>query len=319
MVGLFVKTNKNGFCSSCSRRKDKNYLLKEDALPVWYKTKEDAKRKHNPQYHVPHELKDLEMAECLLIQRLSPVVPLYHIKNGTMGLTGHTCAFEQDVKGFANRLPRGQDDVSIIKILRSMKTEIGNNSASKIKPYKVRRYKVIKALEWLQKHNPEYHDIEIDASQLDWMNGNVDYIGGTVIESEEELLTAQDDTAENADIGPAPNQAAAPLEGDNIKEFAYIDTKGTGKISADDARINNVLRNAARSSPKAHEIAMEWPKEAMTPVCEYTTRVFVNAFPWLFPGGIGDVKDFPSGPKTGPGKQVENVQTSPEGQICPRR
>ena len=38
---------------------------------------------------------------------------------------------------------------------------------------------------------------------------------------------------------------------------------------------------------------MIWPASKQTPVDEFgDTRIFTNAFPWLFPGGVGDVKDF---------------------------
>ena len=34
------------------------------------------------------------------------------------------------------------------------------------------------------------------------------------------------------------------------------------------------------------------------PINEFSTeRLFARAYPWLFPGGIGDVKDFPGTPK----------------------
>ena len=64
-------------------------------LPIWHD--DDG----TPQYHVPPELSELTVAEVLLIQRVSPLVPIVHIRNGTMGLKGHVCSYQQDVNSIA--------------------------------------------------------------------------------------------------------------------------------------------------------------------------------------------------------------------------
>ena len=39
---------------------------------------------------------------------------------------------------------------------------------------------------------------------------------------------------------------------------------------------------------------LNWPSVGDTPVNEYSeTKIFALAFPWLFPGGEGDVNDYP--------------------------
>ena len=60
-------------CKSC-KNKTENYYMKNKELPVWFD-------KGTCQFHVPDELKILSDAEKMLIQRLSPFVPLHHIKN----------------------------------------------------------------------------------------------------------------------------------------------------------------------------------------------------------------------------------------------
>ena len=100
MTGIGVKLNAKGFCiSKCAYHQDKEHLLKSNGLPVWYSG-------GVPIYTLPECLVGLSIAERLLIQRISPFVPLMHLKSGVMGMTGHCCAFEQDVEGFVNRLPR---------------------------------------------------------------------------------------------------------------------------------------------------------------------------------------------------------------------
>ena len=34
---------------------------------------------------------------------------------------------------------------------------------------------------------------------------------------------------------------------------------------------------------------MQWPQREKTAMCEFKEKVFCNSFPWLFPGGIGDI------------------------------
>ena len=98
-VGICMKVSNKGLCKNCANN-DKGYLLKTNTLPLW---KDGRGRIH---YDVPRELKCLTIAEKLLIQLASVVVPLQHIKNGVFGLLGHVCAFEQDVNEFAKVLPR---------------------------------------------------------------------------------------------------------------------------------------------------------------------------------------------------------------------
>lgn len=295
MVGLSLKVNKSDFCSNCAKLKNKRHWLEENVLPVWYDTNN---REH---YELPEELKNLTMAECLLIQRLSPVVPLYHIKNGTFGLTGHCCSFVQDLNGFVNTLPRKESDVALLKVLQTVKREVGPGKGSQVKAYMVNRRKVLEALHWLQKHNIAYSDIRIDPSHLDWFEGESGELIGKTIETDTVTTTADQD-CKNADMGPAPKQAMDPSKmGDNVQEFAYIDNGEKTNVQGTDKIIADTLREATRRSPKAKFISCEWPSQSTEPVCEWSTRIFANAFPWLFPGGIGDVKDFPRSRKSSPG------------------
>ena len=78
-------------------------------------------------YSVPPELARLSLAEKLLIQKISPFVPLQHIRQGVMGLKGHVCAFEQDISGVCRDLPKLPSDISIIRIIKEISVEIGNS------------------------------------------------------------------------------------------------------------------------------------------------------------------------------------------------
>ena len=98
---------------SCKKFKDPEYFLRNNGLPVWYM---DGDPKNPPNFHVPPELKNLSLAEKMLIQRVSPFVPLQHIKNGVMGLKGHVCAFEQKIEKLAMELPRPLEEIDIVRV-----------------------------------------------------------------------------------------------------------------------------------------------------------------------------------------------------------
>lgn len=175
-LDVAVQGTKVGMCSNCRKMNNSSYYFDEKLLPIWF---DDCGQ---PIYTVPVELQGLTTAEKLLIQRISPFVPLHHIKNGTMGLTGHVCAFEQDLDGFLTTMPRAKDNVSMLKVLKSMKTEIGSGKASVTKAYRVRKTKVLRALVWLKKYCSEYKDIVIDESLLDWIDGEEGELGGTIMQ-----------------------------------------------------------------------------------------------------------------------------------------
>lgn len=131
MVSLNLNVNLKGYCTKCSRRKDKNHYENAGLLPIWYNSNK------KPMYTVPFVLKRLSHAERMLIQRVSPFVPLHHIKKGTWGISGHVCAFEQDIEGFVSILPRKSSDTSVMKVMQQIKSEIGNGSATRIKAFRV--------------------------------------------------------------------------------------------------------------------------------------------------------------------------------------
>ena len=97
MVSLNLKIDKKGCCCSCSSRPSRNFQLENKVLPIWYD-------EEVPQYTVLVELSNLTHRK-MLIQRVSPMVPLHHIKNGVFGLSGHVCAFEQEIKEMVTILP----------------------------------------------------------------------------------------------------------------------------------------------------------------------------------------------------------------------
>jgi hypothetical protein len=64
------------------------------------------------------------MTKMMLIQLNLPFIPLQHIKNGTFGLSGHVCSFEQDLEEFVNRLPRHRNDTTMLKVIKAAKKNL---------------------------------------------------------------------------------------------------------------------------------------------------------------------------------------------------
>ena len=155
---------KDGICIDCKKKKFSICdWTKENMLPLWFDEKGKA------QFHAPAELRDLSIAEKLLIQQYQVVLPVHHIKNGTMGLKGHVCAFPQDIKEICHVFPRLPSDVSIVKMVKFYKKEVGAKTNSS-QSFKVRKTYVLKALYWLKKYNKLYSDIEIKADNLEWIS-----------------------------------------------------------------------------------------------------------------------------------------------------
>jgi Helitron helicase-like domain at N-terminus len=232
----------------------------------------------------------------MLIQLASPFIPLRHIKNGVFGLNGHVCCFEQDVAGFMRKLPRDKTDVTMLQVLKVIRTEIGAD-ATRTEAYKVRKKQVLHALIWLKQYNREYEHIEIDMGALNWVDGDEGTMDTIDIPVHDDLHTdesAMDDV--NADLGPAPSLTRESLRiGNNIKDFGYIDESPSDILSPTDTSIHNEILSEITQSKDKKKITVQWPATGPVAISEYgVTRLFTRAFPWLFPGGIGDVKDDPN-------------------------
>ena len=261
--------------------------LAAGALPVWYD------KSGGVHYEVPEVLTRLSLAERMLIQRVAPLVPLHHIKKGTMGLQGHTCAFPQDIDEFFDTLPRLPKSVSVIRIMKMIKEEVGSKNGIQ-KPFLVRRKYVLDALYFLKEHNSEYTNIKIDSSHLNWLGEEDEGVLDTHVQYVEDLSTNEDLNA-NDDLGPAIRQAIIPrLNGEDVVATGVLVEDERPVLSDNDKQINSVLQPLVRE--KTDKVTVNWPTTSSDPVNEFNSRgkLFVQAFPWLFPGGLGDIKDYPT-------------------------
>jgi Helitron helicase-like domain at N-terminus len=289
-IRLKFKVNKKGRCADCSRHQDQNHYANLKQLPIWYND-------GVPQYHVPPELAALTLAEKVLIQLASPFIPLRHIKNGVMGIHGHVCCFEQDLEHFINTLPRHPTDTTVLHVMREMHCEVGGSTPpSSTKEYLVRRKVVADALFWLKKYNIEYKHIRIDLTALEWLKGEEGFLEVQTLESTASSDKGGDDVMvddRNEDLGPNPTLTKLNTRcGDNVQAFGYINESPGMVLTSEDTLIHNAVVETVNQSEKKRSIHVQWPANGSIPINEYSsTRIFVRAFPWLFPGGLGDVKE----------------------------
>lgn len=98
---------------------------------------------------VPPCLQQLSQVEEMLIACACPIMCVYHKHGGQRGYKGHVLNMPQDVQGFLDRLPC---HVSRLPILVLRRHGQQNTHAD----FRVRRDKVLTALQWLQLNNQCY-------------------------------------------------------------------------------------------------------------------------------------------------------------------
>jgi hypothetical protein len=104
-------------------------------------------------FEFPVELSSLTIAKKFLIQRVSPLIPVIHIKNGIMGSRGHIVSFFQDISSISKILPRLPSKISIIKVIRDGENKEGRAFRNN---FIVNKNRVQNALVWLQKYSILY-------------------------------------------------------------------------------------------------------------------------------------------------------------------
>jgi len=187
LMNLKKEKAKRAVAYECEKCKplDDDYYLENNLNPVWFERipgakdhtefKLDSNGKKIVRYDQPPELTSLTMAEQLLIRRCAPFIPALHLHAGYMAIKGHGVAFEQDIDDMCNILP--QTKKTTLTFMRQM----GNKDTRDVHltSLRVRRNKVLAALEWLKLHHIDYHHIKIAPENLNWMgNSKMSYLKG---------------------------------------------------------------------------------------------------------------------------------------------
>ena len=282
-------------CKDCLQNKHTQaHFIKENMLPLWYS--KDGKM----HFDIPNELRDLSFGEKLLIQKTSVLIPVVHLRNGRLGIKGHTCMFRKDLASVCTNLPRKK--FKIINVIHEYATGSTDEASFTHQTFKVRRDKVLKALIWLKEHHSGYKEIVIDEANLDWMCGkgedtlsleNVDISDHIVDKSIPEDLT---ETVAEGQTDPNIIDAKdMDMEFNGVAMEQAQDTynKETKKL------IQSLTSDIDKTGCDAIPVMM-LPQVSEDPIDEYSQpHIFANAYPWLFPGGFGDCSSTICHDKTG--------------------
>ena len=100
-----------GKCKRCSTGKDRDkFTVQNSMAPVW-------KDGNKICYDIPLHLSCLNLAERMILQRVSVLIPQKYINHGTFGIKGHLCCFPQDIIEVCDELPRLSQHVKMVKVI----------------------------------------------------------------------------------------------------------------------------------------------------------------------------------------------------------
>ena len=257
-----TKNYKSGVCKRCFRDKAEIKMF-------------SSENNMNPKA-VPQELNDLTVIEQQLISRISPCINVHMLKHGGIAASGHCVTFPQEINEPAQIFPRLPSELSIIKVRKQ-----GRNDTSK--DFKIRRFKVQHALEWLKANNKAYSDILICPDRLLMLpvDGEIDDIPTVVYNA---------DTLHGNDKGPAENQFDIGEVTGTTNSCVILPDEPRNICAEVQNIVNEVVQNPKEvTENRRGTITIPWPSRGDVPVSEFTTAYFFTlAFPCLFPYGEGD-------------------------------
>lgn len=268
-----VTDQKNiGICYFCYKKK----IAPDDlltTLPIW------KNRDGITCYHLPQELQNLREGEKLLISPYLVYIPLLHLKKGQLASQGHVCCFPQDIPSFSKVLPRLPQDCNLLKVIKRYKDVNGDIQS---KAFSIRKKNVLLALHWLKEFNNVFEDILIDESNLSWMG-----------ESQEKYLPANiQHKTFNEDFSMDVANSVNELHPEQTSDIhrpcvsGMYQVQHTIPFSKENLTIAKTLQESLGNS-------VDWPFVDQQAINEYTDDdLFPKAFPWLFPGGVGDFNHY---------------------------
>jgi len=266
-------------CSKCQTLKFKTkeektqYYLEKNMLPVWYDELGEIR------YDLPPELQGLSHGEKMILQRIAVLCPIVHIYQGSVGIKGHTCCFRKESVCAVNILPRTKADlICVVKETRGLR---GVDDVEKSYLH-VRKQKVLAALHWLKLYHRGYKDVVIQDDILSDIDDNLQC---TIIRETCDPDSDQDNgTTDQCTVSHEQTEK----EGIAFHETGEYRQCAGYKFSRDAYDIIKEIKRCMKEN-KMEIPEMEYPQIGEEPVDEYNyPHMFADAYPWLFPGGIGD-------------------------------
>jgi hypothetical protein len=211
---------------------------------------------------VPNELANLSVIEQQLICRIAPCINVHMLNHGGIASSGYCVTFPQEINEPAKIFPRLPHEINIIKVKKHGKNDT-------CKEFRVRRFKVEHALQWLKLHNLAYSDIQISAERLQTLPEDGEL---------QDIITLQ--FKENAphvnDRGPASEQTEINVSEGFTNSGAQLPDSNINIKKQVESILQNVIgdNHGDVSVNKRGTITIPWPTRDNIPVSEFTTQYF---------------------------------------------
>lgn len=207
----------------------------------------------------------------MLISAALPIMSIYRLPHGQYGYTGHVINLPQDVASFANSLPRLTNELDIIVVRKE-------GSSQSHRDFRVRRSKVLQALQWLVANNIYYRNINISSNALSQLPQDGDL-------SSLHSISYHPSTDQQAHPSSATPTEQEEYEAHLSRTFVPITAQ---RMSEEEVVRHSVQQRAESTSASSTMSAVMWPS-AGSPINEFCTEGYITCcFPTLFPTGSAD-------------------------------
>ena len=209
---------------------------------------------------VPPELQGLTQVEEMLISPVMPIMSVYRLPHGQLSYSGHVINLPQDVASFVSSLPRDPSQLDVVVVRKE-------GSAGPHKDFKVRRSRVLHALQWLIDNNPYFSSISLDHDVLAQLPENGELPGLSTV-------TVSDD----GDSNDSTTQQGEASDSDQLSSsFVPLVHRKTTE------------REAVEQVVSEQPTPVVWPPQGENPLNEFHSEGYITkAFPTLFPTGAAD-------------------------------
>ena len=235
-------------CTRCKRDKGepKQYSVENDMYPG----------------SVPLCLQGLTQVEEMLITRACPIMCIYRKHGGQRGYKGHVVNLPQNIQGFLDTLPSYVNDLPILIVRRQ-------GAANSHADLRVRRGRVLTAIQWLKQNNICYRDITINYNALQRLPQDAVPL---------DLLVVQEKA--NQDECNTSVQSEDPTD-----DFTHDnDSHSFLPFPVREITKDNAIRSIINGDDP-----LDWPSIGVGAINEFTTPFLATmAFPALFPHATGD-------------------------------
>ena len=234
-------------CTRCKRDKGKPklYSVENDMYPG----------------DVPICLQGLTQVEEMLIAHACPIMCIYRKHGGQRGYKGHVVNLPQNIQGFLDTLPSNVNDLPILIVRRQ-------GAENTYADFRVRRSRVLSAIEWLKQNNMCYHDITIDYNALQRLPEDA---------VPPDLLIIEDKTNQEDGNTPEGNEGSSD-------DFTHDDSHSFLPFPVHEGTEDDAICSIING-----DNPLDWPAIGDSAINEFNTPFLATmAFPALFPHATGD-------------------------------